>query len=30
MAAKSTIYKVKLNIADMDREYYADHSLTLA
>ncbi|MEE2003174.1 YaeQ family protein [Alkalimonas sp. MEB108] len=30
MALKSTIYKVKLNIADMDRGYYGDHQLTLA
>ena len=30
MALKSTIYKVELDIADMDREYYAAHSLTLA
>ncbi|MBA3696212.1 MAG: YaeQ family protein [Methylotenera sp.] len=30
MALKSTIYKVDLNIADMDRQYYANHSLTMA
>lgn len=30
MALKSTIYKIDLNIADMDRSYYAQHSLTLA
>lgn len=30
MAAKATIYKASLNIADMDRHYYAEHSLTLA
>lgn len=30
MALKATIYKVELNIADMDRGYYADHVLTLA
>jgi uncharacterized protein YaeQ len=30
MALKSTIYKADLDIADMDREYYASHSLTLA
>lgn len=30
MALKSTIYKAELNIADMDRGYYADHSLTIA
>ena len=30
MALKSTIYKAELNVADIDRHYYADHSLTLA
>lgn len=30
MALKATIYKADLQIADMDRNYYADHSLTLA
>jgi uncharacterized protein YaeQ len=30
MALKATIYKCDLNIADMDRHYYADHSLTVA
>lgn len=30
MALKSTIYKIDLNIADMDRQYYAQHSLTMA
>ena len=30
MALKSTIFKVSLNIADMDRPYYGEHSLTLA
>ncbi len=30
MALKSTIYKAELNIADMDRNYYAAHGLTLA
>ncbi len=30
MALKSTIYKIDLNIADMDRQYYAQHNLTLA
>ncbi|MDY7537192.1 YaeQ family protein [Undibacterium sp. RTI2.1] len=30
MALKSTIYKADLNISDMDRGYYADHSLTIA
>ena len=30
MALKATIYKCDLNIADMDRHYYADHALTLA
>ncbi|KAG0194315.1 hypothetical protein DFQ28_000561 [Apophysomyces sp. BC1034] len=30
MALKSTIYKAELQIADMDRHYYADHPLTIA
>ena len=30
MALKSTIHKATLQIADMDRPLYADHSLTLA
>src|ERR1700754_3964462 len=30
MALKSTIFKIDLQIADMDRGYYADHSLTIA
>ncbi|MDX1755214.1 MAG: YaeQ family protein [Marinobacter sp.] len=30
MALKATIYKVQLNIADMDRSHYADHHLTIA
>ncbi|WP_148861366.1 YaeQ family protein [Marinobacter fonticola] len=30
MALKSTVFKAHLNIADMDRNYYADHTLTLA
>lgn len=30
MALKSTIYKAALQIADMDRALYADHTLTLA
>ena len=30
MAIKSTIYKVNLQIADIDHGYYADHALTLA
>jgi uncharacterized protein YaeQ len=30
MAIKATIFKVALQIADLDRHYYADHSLTLA
>lgn len=30
MAAKATIYKASLNIADMDRNYYAEHNFTLA
>jgi uncharacterized protein YaeQ len=29
MAQKATIYKAELQIADMDRGYYGDHSLTL-
>ena len=27
---KSTIFKINLNVADMDRGYYADHALTVA
>ena len=30
MALKSTIYKATLQVADMDRHYYADHALTMA
>jgi uncharacterized protein YaeQ len=30
MAIKSTIYKASLQIADMDRQIYGDHTLTLA
>jgi len=30
MATKATIFKVNLNIANMDIHYYAEHSLTLA
>ncbi len=30
MALKATIYKIDLQIADMDRHYYADHTLTIA
>jgi len=30
MAVKATIYKVELEISDIDRNYYATHSLTLA
>jgi uncharacterized protein YaeQ len=30
MAQNSTVFKIYLQIADMDRNYYADHSLTLA
>ena len=30
MALKATIYKAALQIADMDRNLYADHALTLA
>lgn len=30
MALNATICKVELNVADMDRFYYADHSLTIA
>lgn len=30
MALKATIFKATLNIADMDRHYYADHHITLA
>jgi uncharacterized protein YaeQ len=30
MAQKATIFKAAIQIADMDRHYYADHTLTLA
>ncbi|MDQ2076959.1 YaeQ family protein [Marinimicrobium sp. ABcell2] len=30
MATKATVIKAQLQIADMDRHYYQDHSLTLA
>ena len=30
MATKATIYKVLLNIANMDSHYYAEHNLTMA
>jgi len=30
MALKSIIYKADLQVADMDRHYYADHALTIA
>lgn len=30
MALKSTIYKVALQVSDIDRGYYADHALTVA
>ena len=30
MAVKATIFKVELQVSDMDRHYYASHSLTLA
>lgn len=30
MALKATIYKASLQIADMDRHYYAEHALTLS
>lgn len=30
MASNATIYKAVLQIADMDRQYYQDHTLTLA
>ena len=30
MALKSTIYKAELDVADLDRNYYAAHELTLA
>jgi uncharacterized protein YaeQ len=30
MALKATIFKIELSVADIDRGYYADHSLTIA
>ena len=30
MAIKATVHKASLQIADMDRGYYAEHALTLA
>jgi uncharacterized protein YaeQ len=30
MALKATIFKAELNVADMDRHYYAEHTLTIA
>ena len=30
MALKATIFKVDLSISDMDKNYYADHALTIA
>ena len=30
LALKSTIFKINLQVADMDRNYYADHALTVA
>ena len=30
MASNSAIHRVELNVADMDRHHYADHSLTIA
>lgn len=30
MALKATVFKANLNIADIDRGYYAEHALTLA
>ena len=30
MALSATIYKAELNVVDMDRHYYEQHSLTLA
>ena len=30
MALKATVFKARLQIADMDRDYYAEHQLTLA
>jgi uncharacterized protein YaeQ len=30
MALKATVFKVDLRVADLDRNYYAEHRLTLA
>jgi uncharacterized protein YaeQ len=30
MAVNATVHKANLNVADMDRHYYADHALTIA
>jgi uncharacterized protein YaeQ len=30
MAIKATVFKATLQIADLDRYYYADHTLTIA
>src|SRR5687768_3034322 len=30
MALKATIFRIELSVADIDRGYYADHSLTIA
>ena len=30
MALKATIHKVRLQLADMDRNIYGDHELTIA
>ncbi|MDO4904005.1 MAG: YaeQ family protein [Lautropia sp.] len=30
MALKSTVFRIGLNVSDMDRGYYAEHSLTVA
>ncbi len=30
MALKSSVFKAELQVADLDRNYYADHALTLA
>ncbi len=30
MALKSTVFKVNLSVADLGRQYYADHALTIA
>jgi len=30
MALKATVYKAELSIADMDRDYYETHALSIA